>query len=259
MTTMTAETTSGAKTNNKTHEPLQQLAHELWQRAKDSQHYWVGIAGGPGSGKSTCAREVALVLNSLQPNCCLVIPMDGYHCSQDTLLEQFGEEGLRRKGAPFTFDTTALVQDLRHAQEAKQRMYFPDYSRETSRPVPDAIAFDPHTHRIILVEGLYLLHTRDPAWAPLQEMWDERWWVEVPSREEQIERVVQRAFRTWNSLKKELWGDGVEGARKRTLYNDVPNMETIAYCRECADVIIETGSKECRVYHRMDDNDKTLD
>ncbi|GAX11262.1 hypothetical protein FisN_7Lh359 [Fistulifera solaris] len=255
---MTATAHEAPTETTKTHQPLQQLAHELWQRANhhtesSSKQYWVAIAGGPGSGKSTCAREVALLLNSFQPNCCLVIPMDGYHYSQELLVEKYGQEGLKRKGAPFTFDTTTLVQDLRHAKDDNsitQSMYFPDYSREASRPVANAIHFDPNTHRIILVEGLYLLHERDPAWAPLQELWDERWWVEVPSRDEQIERVVQRAFRTWNSLKRELWGDGMEGARTRTLYNDVPNMETIAYCRDCADVIIETGNNACRVYHR---------
>jgi pantothenate kinase len=176
--------------------------------------------------------------------------MDGYHYSHELLVEKYGKEGLRRKGAPFTFDTTTLVHDLRQAKDSTESMFFPEYSREASRPVPNAIRFDPSAHRIILVEGLYLLHARDLAWAPLQELWDERWWVEVPSRQEQIERVVQRAFRTWNPLKRELWGDGMEGARKRTWYNDVSNMETIAYCRECADVIIETGENACRVYHR---------
>ena len=232
-----------------TPEHLEQLARELLTRARptldtEGSQYWVAIAGGPGSGKSTCARKIALVLQKLQndPDFCLVIPMDGFHYNRHDLLEKYGLEGMRRRGAPFTFDTPAMVQQLRHAKYNHDMLTvdFPDYSRVISDPVPNAIRLDKTKHRILLVEGLYLLHTRDPAWAPLNELWDERWFVEVPSRSEQIERVVQRALKTWNPSKQELWGEGIVGAEKRTLYNDVPNMDTIAYCRDQADVIIPT-------------------
>lgn len=245
---------SSSKVSKATREQLEYLARELLERALPIldtpeqgpalSQYWVAIAGGPGSGKSTCAREIALILQEIQkdPDFCLVVPMDGFHYNRKDLMEKHGLEGMRRRGSPFTFDTFTMVQQLRQAKYDHDTIAisFPDYSRELSDPVPNAIQLDKTKHRVILVEGLYLLHTRDPTWAPLDELWDERWFVEVPSRSEQIERVIQRAVKTWNPSKQLLWGEGRVGAEKRTLYNDVPNMEIIAYCRELSDVVIQT-------------------
>jgi len=46
-------------------------------------------------------------------------------------------------------------------------------------------------HRIVLVEGNYLLLFSDPAWAPLRDVFDEKWFISVPL-DAAMERVLKR-------------------------------------------------------------------
>src|SRR5207244_3462251 len=65
--------------------------------------YLVGISGIPGSGKTTLTDA----LHALRPNAG-VLPMDGYHLPRS----QLDAEGLRRRGAQFTFDAALFRADL---------------------------------------------------------------------------------------------------------------------------------------------------
>lgn len=44
-----------------------------------SGKYLIGIAGGPGSGKTTLSGAVRDAINALQPGAAQVVPMDGFH------------------------------------------------------------------------------------------------------------------------------------------------------------------------------------
>ena len=44
----------------------------------EERQYWIGLAGGPGSGKSTVANKIKEALADKVD----VIPMDGYHFYQ---------------------------------------------------------------------------------------------------------------------------------------------------------------------------------
>jgi pantothenate kinase len=61
----------------------------------------VGIAGSPGSGKSTIAGHLEVSLNANQPGFAAILPLDGFHFD-DILLEKLDRRA--RKGAPDTFD-----------------------------------------------------------------------------------------------------------------------------------------------------------
>jgi pantothenate kinase len=88
------------------------------------------------------------------------------------------------------------------------------------------------------VEGIYLLWKDDEAWNKLYELWDERWFVKCPSRSQQIQRLVERSLKFWTEAKTALWGAGEGGARKRTEFNDVLNMDLVQQCEDYADEII---------------------
>ena len=83
-----------------------------------------------------------------------------------------------------------LCKELRAAKQ-QGAASLPVYSRERSDPVPDGVVLE-RTHRCVLVEGNYLLMRADPRWQPLDELWDERWFVACADREEQRRRLIAR-------------------------------------------------------------------
>jgi pantothenate kinase len=191
------------------------------------------------AGKTTVANAVADRLNRKfddQDSVVAVIPMDGWHIPKDRLLEEFGEEGMKRRGAPWTFDAKKCFQDLKQAKEKKSAS-LPIYSREISDPVSNGVEIN-EKHRIIIVEGLYLLWKDDDDWRQVNSLFDEGWFVKCPTREEQINRLVQRSKATWSPDKVARWGPWPEGSIKRAKANDVKNMDLLDPCEQYADEII---------------------
>jgi len=208
--------------------------------ASTSPH-WIGVAGGPGTGKSTVAKTVCDRLNQISPDSAIVIPMDGWHIPQDRLTEEYGlEEGMQRRGASWTFDSELLYEDLTSAKN-NAKASLPMYSRDISDPVPDKVLLEPH-HKIVFVEGIYMLWKDDKnnEWGRLFDLWDEKWFIECPSREDQIERLVNRSLKTWTEKKVKLWGKGRAGALMRVNFNDLKNADIIRHCSQFADEIIVT-------------------
>jgi pantothenate kinase len=239
------------------------------------RQYWVGVAGGPGSGKSTVARAVADRLNAGKTDddddLAIVVPMDGWHFPQKQLKELFGDDAMKRRGAPFTFDAEKCYQDLKRAKDDGSAS-FPIYDRKKSDPVEGGVHLKP-TNRIVFVEGLYLLMPKieeeklttscdendvgqgSPTivdvdcdmrrrilywWGRHKELFDEGWFIKAPSRDEQFDRLVQRNKETWNEEKDKMWGPWPEGARKRVETNDVKQMDLIAPSEQSADEVIVT-------------------
>jgi pantothenate kinase len=114
----------------------------------------VGIAGAPGAGKSTFARELAAETGGT------VLPMDGFHLPQARLVELGRRD---RMGADDTFDVSGFV-ELLHALRTGGPATAPGFDRTVEEPVAGAITIEA-AHRILIVEGNYLLHW--PEVAPL--------------------------------------------------------------------------------------------
>ena len=145
-----------------------------------------GIVGAPGAGKSTIAAQVVELLS---PDAVL-LPMDGFHLPQATLVELGRRD---RMGAPDTFDVDGfreILKSLRsHSQNSGVALSAPGFDRETEEPIPDAIALSPEFCTVI-VEGNYLLLDSD-GWAGIAGMFDLTFFVEV-DHETRIERLVAR-------------------------------------------------------------------
>jgi pantothenate kinase len=204
-----------------------------------SQH-WIGVAGGPGSGKSTVTTQVAQRLNAIYQNSvAIVIPMDGWHIPQVDLIQQYGMDGMKRRGAPDTFNVEQMIQELTLAKQLG-RGSFPIYSREISEPVRDGSCELNNQHRIVFVEGLYVWLQHDPNWKPLTDLWDEQWYIQAPSRDIQMERLIRRSLKTWTPQKAELWGPGRRGAQRKVETIDIPNMDWVEPSQRFANEIIVT-------------------
>ena len=206
-----------------------------------------------GSGKSYIAKQVRDAINARNPNGdsekaeCVVVGMDGYHLSRERLRQKAEagdtfktdqevegkpvekhftyEELMSRRGAAFTYCPENFVRDLKKLKENGEGS-FPVYSREKHDPIPDGVSVSKH-NKIILVEGLYLLCLNDPDWKPLDDLWDDKWYIQV-SMEETKRRLVKRHLQNWNDEKTKRWGgDDEAAAARKAEANDLKNAECI--------------------------------
>jgi pantothenate kinase len=193
------------------------------------QRILIALAGLPGSGKSTAAASLANAVNAQAGDAVMMaLGMDGFHFSKAELA-RFADpaEALKRRGAPWTFDARALAQRLLDLRQQETPVTWPDFEHGVGDPVADAITVLPST-RIVLVEGLYLLHD-DHGWQHAH-FFDECWFLDV-TMEVAMDRLVQRHMAA-NHQSREV-------ALQRLAVNDRLNAEIVQKSRERAQYLIE--------------------
>lgn len=172
------------------------LVERLQQLASGPRRL-LGVVGPPGAGKSTLATLMTQAMGERAQ----AVPMDGYHLAQ-VELERLGRS--QRKGAPDTFDAAgyaALLRRLRQQSEG-ETVYAPDFRREIEEPVAGALPVFAHTP-LVITEGNYLLLDDDPAWAPVADLLDEVWYLDVPSAV-RLERLAARHIQFGRSREQAL-------------------------------------------------------
>jgi pantothenate kinase len=191
--------------------------------------YFLGITGNPASGKSILAHELATTVNRrVHGDVAVVVPMDGFHLPNAVLHER----GLYPlKGIPATFDAEGFILLLQRLHESPYRKVgAPAFDHARHDPVYDEITVQP-SHRLIVVEGNYLLHD-DPPWDRVRPLLDEVWYVDAP-RGVIAQRLLERHMRAGRSR---------EDAEKKIASSDIPNVRIIERTRPRADRIIEPSN-----------------
>lgn len=184
------------------------------------ERHILGLAGAPGSGKSTLS---ALLVEALGDDA-VVVGLDAFHLS-DTVLHTLGRHD--RKGAPDTFDPAGYTHLLKRLRSREDDVV---YVAAFDRDLEDSIAATVAVHRdvpLIITEGNYLL-LDDEAWKPIRGLLDESWYVD-PGEDVRLERLIARH---------ERHGRSPEEARERSHGSDQRNAEVIAASRANADRIV---------------------
>lgn len=123
--------------------------------------------------------------NLLKDIGCLVMPFDGYHYAMRDL-KNFPnpDDVIYRRGAPDTFDVHALKRDLHKIRYGRASVsdddeenirsnivHLPGFDHSVGDPEDNAIVFIREEHKIVITEGLYLLHDAD-EWNDVKDFFD---------------------------------------------------------------------------------------
>jgi pantothenate kinase len=212
----------------KMRETYDALAADIRQRLarrNDGEPFWLAIAGPPGAGKSTLCRALAARIGAQA----IIIPMDGYHYYRSELDQMTDPQAAhQRRGAPFTFNAARFVRDLSAARRSGAGA-FPSFDHGIGDPIENDIQLKAVEHRLVMVEGNYLLLSDEP-WCQLQSLFDESWFLDA--HPDTIRRRVAGRFLAT--------GLAQEAAHQRVESNDIPNAELVITSRSKADRIIES-------------------
>ena len=182
----------------------------------------VGIAGPPGSGKSTFSGQLCETLKA-SGETAIVVPMDGFHFD-DAILNMRGHRS--RKGAPHTFDVAGFEVLLNRVKAREPDIAIPvfDRSMELARAGADIISA---ATKFILVEGNYLL-LKQPGWESLKPLFDFTISLQVPEME-----LERRLLARWRGF-----GLDETNARTKALSNDIPNARLVLAESASADLTV---------------------
>lgn len=190
----------------------------------DGRRIAIGITGGPGTGKSTLAREIVTMLNATHPGAAALVPMDGFHM-RHAKLEAMGQVDF--KGAPHTFEGAEFVTFLHHLKSAKDAVSGPGYSRKIEDVVDNAFTVQPEV-TMLIVEGNYLLLTDGP-WAGVKPLLDFTVFLDV-DRDLIKLRLLKR------HAEEGLFTE--ERNRAHIDRTDMPNFDLVAQSADRADLVI---------------------
>lgn len=190
----------------------------------------IGLTGGPGSGKSTLANYLLDHFSKQQNTHVICLSMDGFHLPKNQLQSLPNSvEALARRGAPWTFDSTAFIERVKRIKQGYQQndILWPSFDHSLGDPIEDELIIKQHTN-VVLIEGLYLLHQQD-GWQDSKALFDEHWFLDIPV-EVAIERLAKRHMKAWNFTH--------EQAMDRINQSDGLNAELVATYKDQADWLL---------------------
>ncbi|MGN7149508.1 nucleoside/nucleotide kinase family protein [Arthrobacter sp. SAFR-179] len=180
----------------------------------------LGIAGAPGSGKSTFA---AWLQEQFTPGTSVVVPMDGFHLGNAIIA---GTPLRQRKGAIDTFDAGGYLSLLRRLVRRDEAVvYAPEFRRSLDEPVAASIAV-PADIPLVITEGNYLLAEQEP-WKEVRAQLDEVWFLETPPAL-RLQRLVDRHVSFGMDREAAVaWANGPDEANARLIQATRPAADRI--------------------------------
>ena len=156
----------------------------------------VGIAGPPGSGKSTISALFKKLLKEKDVTS-FILPLDGFHLKNKELKEKKISYNNRvvslyeKKGAKETYDAEKLLECMKKLRE-KRNFYWPVYLRTTHEPLEKGIYLS-EWNSVFIIEGNYLFIGEHP-WKRLMNFFDIKIFIR-PKKHFLKKRIVHRKYK----------------------------------------------------------------
>ena len=179
----------------------------------------IGIAGAPGSGKTSLAQVLTNRLGGFPA--VAHVPMDGFHLA-DAELARLGRAD--RKGSPDTFDLGGYAALLARIA-AGSAVWAPGFERMLEQPIAQTIAV-PDATRVVISEGNYLLL---PEWHEVRRHFTEVWFCRV-DEQLRLARLIARHVQ---------FGKSPAEAAQWVQRSDQRNAELVAPTESDADLVVD--------------------
>ncbi|KAI5956040.1 hypothetical protein KGF57_003526 [Candida theae] len=157
--------------------------HQLVDRVKshfssNDSRYLISLAGVPGAGKTTFASTMAASLTKeVAPT--IVLSQDGFHLYRSELQAMpNAEEAIRRRGAPFTFNSKAFVELVARLKNKHNTVKAPSFDHKLKDPVEDDIEIN-SAIEIVIIEGNYT-SLKDAEWNEISTLVNDTWFISTP-------------------------------------------------------------------------------
>jgi hypothetical protein len=188
----------------------QPLATALLSPSSSAPRLMVAVVGPPGSGKTAFATILTAVVNAeAHDEVAALVGLDGWHYPNAYLASHFIERNGEYiplqliKGSPETFDAAVAFDCLSQIRRGG-RVSFPVYSRTSHQPIPAGGTIE-SLHRIVVVEGNYLLLDEEP-WRCFRQLFDIRLFISA-SPETLVNGLMERHVRggkTWSAAERQV-------------------------------------------------------
>lgn len=180
----------------------------------------IGIVGKPGAGKSTVVTEIQKQFSTEEV---AIIPMDGYHLSNEELIKLGRRE---RKGAPDTFDVEGFISLItRVRNEIDKDHTFPIFHREIEASKADEGIVLRNT-KVIVIEGNYLF-SEEHNWSEVFPLLDQSWFIEIDD-EIRMQRLITRHIKYGKTPQEaEEWSRGSDEENAKFIAKTASRAERI--------------------------------
>ena len=159
------------------------------------QPFFVGVAGGPGSGKTTVARKIA---GAVPADMVSILEHDNYYVDRPDLT--YEERCLLNFDHPESLETSLLVEHVR-ALKKNAAVEIPQYDFKIHRRAPATRKVDPTT--IVVVEGILIFSDPD-----LREELDLKLFVDTDADIRVLRRVrrdMEQRGRSFESVREQYY------------------------------------------------------
>ncbi|CAI5760163.1 unnamed protein product [Candida verbasci] len=156
---------------------IDKLVDRIQQNYKNKdKRYLISLAGVPGSGKTTFANLIVEKLEIVGKS--IVLSQDGYHLYRHELAKlNDPEEAVRRRGAPFTFNSRKFVEFVKKLKE-RSVVKAPSFDHAIKDPIENDIIIV-ESIDIVIIEGNYV-SLKDEPWSEISEFMDDTWFIITP-------------------------------------------------------------------------------